>query len=306
MIDKFEFLLALARERHFGRAADACGVTQPTLSAGLKSLEETLGVLLVHRSSRFQGFTPEGERVLDWARRIVGDAKAMRQDLAAAKRGIVGHLRIAVIPTALPIVARLTMPLQAKHPGIAFTILSRTSAELLLLLQNLEVDAGISYLDNEPLGHVKTVPLYGEQYRLLTARGGPFEGRAAVAWAEIGRVPLCLLTPDMQNRRIIDQMLLASGAGPEPTLVSNSTIVLVSHVRTGRWSTILPPLLAEGLGLPDTVVSIPIVEPEIDHTVGLVVPHREPNTHSVAALVAEARSLAHDLAAPPPGDPADR
>jgi DNA-binding transcriptional LysR family regulator len=70
LIDKLEFLLALARERHFGRAADACGVTQPTLSAGVKYLEDTLGVLLVNRSSRFQNFTPEGERVLDWARRI--------------------------------------------------------------------------------------------------------------------------------------------------------------------------------------------------------------------------------------------
>ncbi len=295
MIDKLEFLLALARERHFGRAADACGVTQPTLSAGLKSLEDILGVLLVHRSSRFQGFTPEGERVLDWARRIVGDAKAMRQDLAAAKRGIVGHLRIAVIPTALPIVARLTMPLQARHSGIAFTILSRTSAEILHLLHNLEVDAGISYLDNEPLGHVRTVPLYGEHYCLLTERGGPFEGRQSVAWAEIGRLRLCLLTPDMQNRRIIDQMLRASGAGPEPTLVSDSTIVLMSHVRSGRYSTILPPLLAESLELPATAVSIPIVDPEIEHSVGLVVPDREPNTHAVTALVSEARGLADDL-----------
>ncbi len=298
MIDKFEFLLALARERHFGRAAEMCGVTQPTLSAGLKSLEDTLGVLLVHRSSRFQGFTPEGERVLEWARRIVGDAKAMRQDLAAARHGIMGHLRIAVIPTALPIVARLTAPLQARHPGIAFTILSRTSAEILKLLQDLEIDAGISYLDNEPLGHVRTVPLYGESYRLMTAKDGPFGDRSSMAWAEIRHLPLCLLTPDMQNRRIIDEMLLASGAGSLPTLVSDSTVVLVSHVRTGRWSTILPPLVGDSLGLPDTVASIPIVDPEITHAVGLVVPQREPNTPGVNALVAEARGLADRLALP--------
>ena len=87
MIDKLEFLLALAREQHFGRAAEACGVTQPTLSAGMKQLEEQMGVLLVNRGSRFQGFTPEGERVLDWARRIVGDTRAMRAgDQRAAPR----------------------------------------------------------------------------------------------------------------------------------------------------------------------------------------------------------------------------
>src|SRR5687767_15187804 len=76
MIDKLDFILALARERHFGRAAEACGVTQPTLSAGVKQLEEQMGVLLVNRGSRFQGFTPEGERVLEWARRIVGDTRS--------------------------------------------------------------------------------------------------------------------------------------------------------------------------------------------------------------------------------------
>jgi DNA-binding transcriptional LysR family regulator len=70
LIDKLEFLLALSRERHFGRAAEACAVTQPTLSAGLKHLEESLGLLLVTRGSRFQGLTSEGERVLDWAKRI--------------------------------------------------------------------------------------------------------------------------------------------------------------------------------------------------------------------------------------------
>lgn len=296
MIDKLEFVLALARERHFGRAAEACSVTQPTLSAGLKSLEEALGVLIVQRSSRFRGFTPEGERVLGWARRIVGDAKAMRQELEAAKRGLTGHVRIAVIPTALPMVARLTTPFREAHPGVRFTILSRTSIEILTLLENLEIDAGISYLDNEPLGQVRTVPLYDERFRLLTARASELGRQSAATWAEVGRLPLCLLTPDMQNRRIVDQMLRDAGVASEPTLVSNSTIVLVSHVRTGRWSSVLPPILADSIGLPDAVASIPIVEPDVAHAVGLVVPHREPTTPMVAALMAEARRLALQMA----------
>src|SRR5499427_6603255 len=100
MIDKLEFLLALAREKHFGRAAEACGVTQPTLSAGVRQLEESFGVLLVNRGSRFQNFTPEGERVLDWARRIVGDARTMREEINSLRHGLTGQLRIAAIPTA--------------------------------------------------------------------------------------------------------------------------------------------------------------------------------------------------------------
>ena len=93
MIDKLEFILALAREQHFGRAAETCGVTQPTLSAGVKQLEEQMGVLLVNRGSRFQGFTPEGERVLDWARRkaqwvvfSLPDRKSTRLNSSHVKR----------------------------------------------------------------------------------------------------------------------------------------------------------------------------------------------------------------------------
>ncbi|MFZ0609694.1 MAG: LysR family transcriptional regulator substrate-binding protein, partial [Xanthobacteraceae bacterium] len=119
-------------------------------------------------------------------------------------------------------------------------------------------------------------------------------------WAEVGQVPLCLLTPDMQNRRIIDSMLRAAGREPSPTLESNSMIVLFAHVRTGKWASIMPAKLAETLGLTANVRSIPIVEPAATHAVGLVVPHREPMTPLIAALVAEARQLAKILEGPIP------
>src|SRR5258708_24806505 len=104
MIDKLEYLLALARERNFGRAAEQCGVTQPTFSAGIKQLEDTLGVMLVQPTSRFLGFTSEGERVLDWARGIVADTRAMRQEMQPLQNALSGHLKIAAIPTPLPMV----------------------------------------------------------------------------------------------------------------------------------------------------------------------------------------------------------
>lgn len=291
MIDKLEFLLALAREKNFGKAAETCGVTQPTLSAGIKQLEDTLGILLVQRSSRFLGFTPEGERVLDWARRIVGDVRAMRQEVQALTRGLAGHLRIAAIPTALGMVSALTTPYRAKHPDVKFTILSRTSIEVLAMLDNLEIEAGITYIDNEPLGRVRTVPLYTEQYRLLTSANSPLGDRDSVTWAEVSRIPLCLLTPDMQNRRIIDRLLREAGNAVEPTLESNSMIVLFSHVRTGQWATVMAEKLANTLGLTETLRSIPIVEPDAVHTIGLVVPQREPMPPLTAALVAEAKHL---------------
>ncbi|HTV88011.1 MAG TPA: LysR family transcriptional regulator [Stellaceae bacterium] len=296
MIDKLNYLIALAREQHFGRAAEACGVTQPTLSAGIKQLEEILDVLLVQRGSRFHGFTPEGQRTLDWARRIVGDEQALRKEMRALKQGLAGHLKMAAVPTALAMVASLTTPYRARHPDVSFTVLSRTSIQILDLLENLEIDAGLTYLDNEPVGRVRTVPLYREHYRLLTAADSPLGNREQVNWAEVAQVPLCLLTPDMQNRRIIDRYIRSAGAEPSPTLESNSMVLLFSHVRTGRWASVMPARLAETLGLTDTIRAIPIIGAEPYPTIGLVVPLREPMTPMAAALVAEARRLALKLA----------
>src|SRR5262249_35921190 len=184
--------MALSRERHFGRAAEACGVTQPTLSAGIKQLESQFGLLLVQRGSRFIGLTPEGERTLDWARRIVGDTRAMREEIRALKEGLAGQLRIAAIPTTLATAAARATPFPARHPDVRFTIFSRNSIEVLTLLENLEIDAGITYLDNEPLGRVTMVPLYRERYCLLTSANDKLGKRDSVTWKEVSKVPLCL------------------------------------------------------------------------------------------------------------------
>ncbi len=291
MIDKLQFLLALAQTRHFGQAAQLCGVTQPTLSSGIKQFEEMLGLVLVNRGSRFHSFTPEGERVLEWARRIVGDASALRQEVRALKHGLSGHLRIAAVPPALAMVTQLTVPYHARHPDVSFTVLTRTSTQIAALFENLEIDAALSYDDNEASGRLRSVPLYREQYRLLTARDGRLADRAQVSWAEVGQLPLCLLTPDTQNRRIIDGYLGAAGCEAAPRLVSDSMIVLFAHVRSGQWSTVMPAGLAEALGLADQVSVVPIAASEPFPTISLVVPRREPLPPLTAALVVEAKRL---------------
>ena len=139
----------------------------------------------------------------------------MRQEINSLKDGLSGEIRIAAIPTVLGMVASLTTPFRARHPNVRFRIVSCTSIEVLGLLENLEVDAGLTYLDNEPLGKVRSVPLYDESYRLITAPDSQFGDRDQVTWKEVGEVPLCLLTPDMQNRRIIDRALLEAGTRGE-------------------------------------------------------------------------------------------
>ncbi len=139
------------------------------------------------------------------------------------------------------------------------------------LLSNFEIDAGISYLDNEPLGRVTSVPLYSERYQLITVgRAIPIRTRTSVTWAEVGQLPLCLLTKDMQNRRLINKHLQDAGVEVHPTLESNSMIVLFSHIRTGKWVSIMPLNLSlRLLGFAEPIRSIPIVEPDARHLVGL-------------------------------------
>ena len=291
MIDKLEMFLAVAKERHFGRAAASLGITQPTLSAGIKQLEEQLGVLLIFRGSRFGGLTPEGQTTLVWARRIVGDTRQLREEMRAKRHGLSGRLRIAVIPTALTWVAKISARFGAAHPNVAFTILSRTSAEILQMIDDLEIDAGISYLDNEPLGKVSTVPLYNERYMLVCEAGTALASKDRIAWADLDGHRLCLLSSDMQNRRIINRNLSAAGVTPQATVESSSTVVLVSHVLEGGWLTILPEDIARFLAEGKPLALVPLERPQTTHAVGLVAPWREPHTPVLEALLAEARRM---------------
>jgi DNA-binding transcriptional LysR family regulator len=289
MIDKLELLLALARERHFGKAAEACGVSQPTLSAAVKSLEDQLGVLIVERGSRFRGFTPEGERVLDWARRIVGDARTMRQEIEGLKHGLTGTLRLGVIPTALPFVPELSIPFLSRHSAVHLSVVSLSTGAILSGLDNLEIDIGITYIDTEPLQRFFTLPLYEERYALLVGPGHPWRTRHTVTWAETAATPLCLLTPDMQNRRIIDQHLADAGTLDRPILESNSMTMLHVHVQAGLCATIAA--LGDGARFtpPLQLAVIPITDPVVTHQIGLVLKAREPYPPHVAAFVAGAK-----------------
>jgi len=292
VIDKLEMFIALAQAQHFGKAAEALGIAQPTLSAAIKQLEGELGVMLVLRGSRFGGLTPEGKRVLEWARQIVGDTRTMKEELRAARAGLSGNVRLAVIPTALSYVSQLTTGFARAHPNVRFSVLSSTSIEILKLLEDLQIDAGISYLDNEPLGRVVTVPLYEERFVLVVRADAPHASLPAVRWAELAELPLCLLTPDMQNRRIIGGHLAEAGVSVVPGVETNSTIVLISHVLRGGWATILPLKAAEIFLADAPLRGIPIIEPDARHAVGLIAPYREPHTPVLAALLQDARRMA--------------
>src|SRR5580698_6990652 len=175
-----EFLTALARERHFARAATACNVSQSTLSAGIKQMEESLGVLLVERGQRYVGLTPEGAKVLEWAQHVMTDFEGLQQNLTQMRRGLGGQLKIGAIPATLPMISLLTAPFSKRHPQTTTMIRALTSIEIQRGLDDFSLDIGITYLDNEPLVRVRRLQLYMERYVLLTRQSEPLQDRETI------------------------------------------------------------------------------------------------------------------------------
>ena len=138
---QLEYLAALDRERHFGAAARACHVSQPALSTAIRALERELGVPLVRRSGRFEGFTEEGERVLVWARRALTDVQSLNQEVDRLRSGLEGTLRIGAIPTALTASSLVTSRFRHEHPRMRVQLWSMTSREIAHGLEHGELDA---------------------------------------------------------------------------------------------------------------------------------------------------------------------
>ncbi len=285
------YVVALAREQHFARAARSCNVSQPTLSAAIRQLEAELGAPIVERGHRFKGFTPEGRTVLEYAKRIVADSEGLRQDLSKQKKGLIGRLRIGVIPTVLPVVSLVTAAFHARFPLVTIAVFSRTSIEIQRGMDNFELEVGLTYLDNEPLEHVRTAPLYHEEYILLTPAKGPFRDRDTVSWKEAAEVPLCLLTPDMQNRRIVDGIFRSIGRQPQPALETNSIFVLCSSISAGHWSGIMPRTLLQVFGMPEKTRALRLVAPDVTRTIGMIIPDRDPPSPLASSLFGMAGAL---------------
>ncbi len=289
---QFSYLIALAQERHFGRAAKRCNVAQPTLSTAIRRLEDELGVPIVMRGQQFLGFTAEGQRVLEWAERITADQDAMVQ--SEMRGSLHGRLRIGVIPTALPAVSRLTLPFCGSYPDVSIAARAMSSLEIQHGLDNFEIDLGITYLDNDPMPRMKSTPLYREYYCLVHAIADHPNPRAdhpnpratTISWRDAAALPLCLLSPDMQNRRIIDAAFAAAGCRPTPQVETNDLADIGLHVKTGKWAGIVPRHVLDMLDLPANAQALDLVAPEVSHSVGLVVADREPQPPTAKAMLA--------------------
>jgi DNA-binding transcriptional LysR family regulator len=290
LLRQIEYLVALARERHFARAADVCCVSQPALSAGIQQLEHEIGVPLFLRGTRFEGLTPEGERILRWARETLAASEGLRQEAAAARSGLKGTLRLGAIPTTMPIVSLLTGPYRAAHPEIHQAIVSLNNAEILRRLTDFELDLGLTYLDDQSLRGFRTLPLYRERYVLIARDSASISGMTTIDWAAAAKLPLCLLNSSMQNRRIIDGAFRRANVTPVVAVEVDSVFALYSHVRSAQLFSIIPHSMLLVFEMRGDLTAIPVT-PELNRGIGLIALERDP----VAPLVAAAWKITPNL-----------
>ena len=237
---QFHYVVALEREGHFGRAAERCNVSQPTLSSGIKHLEEELGIPIILRAQKFQGFTEEGLRVVEWCKRILADRAAMMEELAIMRDNIHGRLRIGAMPMSSPILPRFSQLFTERHPSVQIDIQFLGFDRMTRGLTNFEIDVGITYLDQQPLDRFMTMPLYENRLSLLLPDNGWLKNQSTATWEEASKLPLCLLSPLMQERGIMDQAFISAGCAPRPQIESNSIFQLAFHVTSGEVATIVP------------------------------------------------------------------
>lgn len=283
------YLIALEQERHFARAAQFCGVSQPSLSAGIAALEEQLGRRLVQRDRRFIGLTPEGRAVLPWARQVVAALDSLVQAADAVPGPLRGELRLGTIPAALPIIGTVGAELHRLHPELRLSVASLTSREIAHRLQGYALDAGITYVEHEPPAGVISVPLYGERTMFVTRDEAGDQPDGEISWERALAQPLCLLHQGMQNRRILDANLAARGLAIHPTVTADSYLALLSLVQSGSFATIMPDTYAPLL--PAWARMIPFADPVPASAIGMIVPDRSPLAPLAAAALALAQRI---------------
>lgn len=271
-----ELLVALDRHRHFARAANACGISQPAFSARIRNLELKLATSLVQRGNRFMGFTPEGDIALKWARKMLLDADGMHQELTVATKALEGSLTVGVIPTALAIAARLPAAIQQNHPQLRIEIVSASSTEIKRGLENFSFSAGISYAEDGLSPSLEAIHLYDEHYYLLAPKRLLDKPQGTLSWQEAAKLPLCLLSRTMRNRHIIEEIFEGIGIKIEPVMETNSLTVSLAQVEAGGAATIVPKTLVDAFPLNKSVHALKLTDPIIERKIGLLLPKREP------------------------------
>ncbi len=292
---QLEYFVSVAQERHFARAAEKCYVSQPALSAAIAKLERELNVTLINRGHSFEGLTPEGERLVVWAKRILAEHDAFKAEVHAVRSGISGTLRLGAVPTASTTAPLLLSAFCAAHPLAKVQVLSRLAAtELYRRLREFELDAAIVHSAPDDVHDVDLVPLYEEHYVLLSPADMLPSGASALTWPDAAQLPLALLSAQMRERQIIDEAFAGHSITVSPQVETDSVASLFAQAATGNWACIVPHTWLWTSLLSAEVRAVEMVDPVLKAEIALATNSAGPGSPIARALAASARELALD------------
>ena len=275
LLSSLRYLTALDEHKHFGRAAQACHITQPALSNALRALEVEFGTVIVKRGRNFEGFTEEGARVLASGQRMLQERESLRQELMSGIGRPQGRLSIGAVPTAVPIAARFSAMLHARYPGICPVVRSMSSNELETGLESLSLDIGLGYTDRLRVSgqRVRQIAQYTEHYFFVRRAKKPKDTMQigpSITWAEAAKQPLCLLSREMHNRTIIENAFAQAGVVANPAIETNSILTLAISVAVGDVCTVMPGALVGALRGYRELEALPLTGPDVRTAIGLM------------------------------------
>jgi DNA-binding transcriptional LysR family regulator len=292
---QLEYFVAVSRERHFARAAEAAYVSQPALSTAIAKLERELNVTLINRGHNFEGLTPEGERLVVWAKRILAEHDAFKAEVAAMRSGVTGTLRLGTGPTVSTITGLPVAAFCAMHPLAKVKVCSRlSSTELRRQLRGFELDAAIAHFGPADQEDLEVVPLYEEQYVLLVSGEQLAPTTRAITWAEAAHLPLALLTPDMRFRQFIDSAFASRGIVAAPQVETDSVASLYAHVATGAWASIVPHTWLRAMPVTGGTRAVRLIEPDSRAQISLAIHAATPGSVAARAFMNVVAGLSLD------------
>ncbi len=283
------YIVAVARERHFGRAAEACFVSQPTLSVAVKKLEEELGLTLFERGPGEVSVTPAGRRIIEQAQRVLEEASRIRELAAAGKDPLAGPLRLGAIYTIGPYLLPKLIPiLRRAAPAMQLLIQENFTHRLSEELRSGEVDVILVALPFDAPG-VMTRPVYDEPFMVAVPKGHPWENRKRVTSEELTSESLLLLG---EGHCFRDQVLdichtvrSRERSALARTVEGGSLETIRQMVAGGVGVTVLPATsTATSGGASDLIRIVPFARPAPTRRVGLAWRRSFPRPEAIDAL----------------------
>ncbi|HSA89527.1 MAG TPA: hydrogen peroxide-inducible genes activator [Burkholderiales bacterium] len=288
-LTELRYIVAVARERHFGRAAETCFVSQPTLSVAVKKLEDELGVTLFERGPGEVSVTPAGEKIVEQAQRVLEEAARIREIAAAGKDPLAGPLRLGAIYTIGPYLLPKLIPILRKSaPAMQLLIQENFTHRLAEELKSGEVDVILVALPFEASGMV-TRAVYDEPFLVAVPKGHPWEHRKRVTSDELANESLLLLG---EGHCFRDQVLeichtvRSRERSPLAKTVEGGSLETIRQmVAGGVGVTVLPATsINAGGGAADLIRILPFARPVPTRRVGLAWRRSFPRPEAIEAL----------------------